>query len=85
MKQRCYNPHATQYKYYGSLGVTVCEEWRESFIKFYEWAKENGYRQGLTIDRINPYGNYEPANCRWATYTEQNRNKRNSTMNLKQV
>lgn len=81
MKQRCQNPKASHYKYYGLLGVEVCEKWRESFIEFYKWAKENGYRKGLSIDRINPFGNYEPDNCRWATTSEQNKNKRNSPKN----
>lgn len=51
--------------YYYNKGITVCPEWRESFNNFYDWAIANGYQEGLSIDRINPDGNYEPANCRW--------------------
>lgn len=58
--------------------VAVCEEWK-SFETFYEWAMENGYRDDLSIDRIDPYGNYEPSNCRWATNKQQQNNKRNNS------
>ncbi len=77
MISRCSYKGDTNYKYYGALGVTCCEEWK-NFITFYNWATANGYNPGLTIDRIDPYGNYEPSNCRWATWAEQARNKRNS-------
>ena len=76
MKRRCYNPSNKSYKYYGALGVEVCQEWKENFIPFYEWAIANGYNDELTIDRINPYGNYEPSNCRWVTREEQVHNTR---------
>ena len=75
MKDRCYNPNANNYRYYGGKGVKVCEEWH-SFQPFYEWAMANGYADNLSIDRISGFGNYEPNNCRWATYTEQNRNRK---------
>lgn len=75
MKQRCRNPNSTSYKHYGALGVGVCVEW-ENFGGFQKWAIENGYKDDLTIDRIDPEGNYEPINCRWATYAEQQHNKR---------
>lgn len=76
MKQRCYNSKAINYQYYGAKGVTVCEEWKESFTSFYEWSISNGYQENLTIDRIDPFGNYEPLNCRWSTYKEQAKNQR---------
>ena len=78
MKTRCSNSNREEYKYYGALGIKVCEEWKSDFQAFYDWSMSHGYNDNLTIDRINPYGNYEPSNCRWATWTEQNLNKRTS-------
>ena len=80
MKKRCENPNHKDYKWYGAKGVTVCEEWHDYSV-FKQWALDNGYNETAnkgecTIDRINPYGNYEPNNCRWVSMAEQNRNKR---------
>lgn len=78
MKQRCGNPNSTSYADYGGRGINVCEEWN-NFDSFYEWATSNGYRQGLSIDRIDNSGNYEPSNCRWVSGKTQCRNRRNNT------
>lgn len=78
MKQRCYNPKAKGYKYYGEKGVTICKDWLNDSNKFYEWALNNGYQDDLSIDRIETDGNYEPNNCRWITMFEQQSNKNNT-------
>lgn len=78
IKQRCYNRKNTDYKNYGERGIAVCNEWKNSFEAFYEWAMANGYSDDLTIDRIDNDGNYEPSNCRWATKMEQRHNRRDT-------
>ena len=74
MKGRCANKHHKSFKHYGGRGIKVCDEWQKDFLKFFVWANENGYADGLTIDRIDINGNYEPGNCRWVSYKQQNRN-----------
>lgn len=78
MKQRCNNHKSQKYKIYGARGIKVCNEWNESYDSFRKWALDNGYKEGLTLDRINVDGNYEPNNCRWVTYEVQNSNKSNN-------
>lgn len=78
MKGRCNRPTATSYQYYGGRGICVCDEWQNDFAAFRDWAMSHGYQEGLSIDRIDPDGNYCPENCRWITMAEQQRNKRNS-------
>lgn len=77
MRERCYTPTASNYQRYGGRGVSVCEEWSD-FAEFKRWAMRSGYADNLTLDCIDTNGNYEPANCRWATYLEQNNNKRDN-------
>lgn len=76
MKNRCFNPKARSYPPYGGRGITVCQEWKDSFVAFREWALSNGYEEGLSIDRIENDGNYEPGNCRWIPMIEQAKNTR---------
>lgn len=79
MHQRCENPKAKDYKWYGAEGVTVCSEWGlKNYSIFKAWAEKTGYKAGLTIDRIDPKGPYSPQNCRWVSIQEQQGNKRNT-------
>lgn len=78
MIQRCTNPNATEYEYYGGKGVTVCQEWRDSFTSFSDWAIANGYEEHLTIDRRDNDKEYSPENCRWISIQEQQLNRSNN-------
>lgn len=75
MKTRCHNPKNHTFKEYGQRGIALCGEWN-SYVVFRDWAITNGYTDGLTIDRIDVNGNYEPSNCRWVTSKEQMANTR---------
>lgn len=79
MKQRCLNPKNPVYGYYGGRGITVCDEWL-NFEPFQEWALKNGYAKGLTIERKDVNGNYEPSNCKWIPQSEQSSNTRRARM-----
>ena len=75
MKMRAYNPKHKRYSDYGGRGITIREEWLD-IHNFYNWAMSNGYSDGLSLDRIDNNGNYEPSNCRWTTKVIQARNQR---------
>lgn len=72
---RCYDPNNASYHRYADNGIVVCTEWRYSFENFLRWSLENGWKQGLTLDRIDNSGNYTHDNCRWATWKTQGRNR----------
>lgn len=74
MKARCYNPNAVSYPNYGGKGIAICKEWKE-FIPFYEWAIQNGYKNNLTIDRLDNSKDYSPNNCRWVDMKTQANNR----------
>lgn len=75
---RCYCESHTAYKNYGGRGIKVCDEWRNDFNAFYEWALSNGFSKELTIDRVDVNGSYCPENCRWVSMKEQCNNRRNT-------
>lgn len=72
MLNRCRRKKDKYYHRYGGRGIRVCEEWHK-FPPFYEWAMANGYRDNLSIDRVDVDGNYEPSNCQWITMAENSR------------
>ena len=76
IKYRVSNYNNNRYKDYVGRGITICEEWKNDFMSFYDWAMKNEYSDELSIDRIDNDGNYCPENCRWTTSTIQNRNQR---------
>lgn len=85
MRERCSNPNNTSYRWYGAIGVTVCEEWERDYNTFRKWALENGYDETLprgvqTIERKDPNKSYSPENCEWKTIQQQQRNKRGSVL-----
>ena len=76
MIQRCYMANCKQYFRYGGRGIRVCREWLEDKTLFYKWAIEQGYREGLTLDRIDNDKGYSPENCHWVDYKVQGNNTR---------
>ena len=78
MKTRCYNPNTQHYDCYGGRGIKVCEEWKNNFQAFYDWAITHGYAADLTLDRRDGNGDYCPGNCHWADrYYQNNHTRRN--------
>lgn len=78
MRARCLKTKCKSYPNYGGRGITICPEWKNNFLAFYNWAINNGYSDNLSLDRIDVNGNYEPSNCRWTTSKIQNNNKRSN-------
>lgn len=78
IKDRCSNPNNKRYKHYGGRGITICDEWRNDFLAFYNYVSklEHYGEEGYSLDRINNDGNYEPDNLRWADAKTQNHNTR---------
>lgn len=78
MMSRCTNKNSSHFSDYGGRGIKICNEWKDNFLNFYNWAISHGYSDNLSIDRIDVNGNYEPSNCRWATNEIQCNNKRDN-------
>jgi hypothetical protein len=78
MIARCHNPNSISYKYYGAKNIFVCDEWKNDFSTFVEWADNNGYNDSLSIDRIDNTKGYSPDNCRWIPLADQSKNKTTS-------
>lgn len=76
MKTRCNDKNNYHYEWYGARGIKICKEWEKSFIKFYDWAKVNGWKKSLELDRIDNDGNYDPFNCWFVTKKENLQNTR---------
>lgn len=76
MKNRCFNKNSNDYKDYGARGIIVCEDWKTDFVEFLYWSIKNGWKEGLSIERKDYNGNYEPANCCWIQLSEQSKNRR---------
>lgn len=80
IKNRCFNKNYHQWELYGGRGITMCNEWKNDYTKFRDWALVNGYKPELQIDRTNNNGNYEPNNCRWVTAKKNSNNRRSNIL-----
>ena len=80
IRQRCYNPRAANYPYYGGRGITVCDEWRDDPLAFVLWAVANGWQKGLQLDRVDVDGDYSPSNCRYVSASVNVNNRRCSVL-----
>lgn len=78
IKHRCNRKTASDYNLYGGRGISICDEWLNDYAAFRDWSIANGYSDNLSLDRIDPNGNYEPSNCRWADAYTQAENRRNA-------
>ena len=78
MLSRCYRKKDIHYRAYGGRGIKVCDEWKTDAKAFVDWALSHGYRDDLTIERVNVNGNYEPSNCTWIPMSEQYKNKQSN-------
>lgn len=78
IKDRCGNPNNSHYHLYGGRGIKIVKEWRDNFKRFYDWAMSNGWKNHLSIERIDVNGNYSPRNCKWISFNEQPKNTRKS-------
>lgn len=85
MKARCKDPGRKDAKYYFDKGISVCDQWKESFLSFAKWALSNGYAPSLVLDRKNGNKNYSPDNCQWVTVAQNNRNKSTTKLSIKKV
>ena len=85
MKQRCNNSKDEKFKDYGGRGIIICPEWTNDYTVFRDWALNNGYKEGLQINRIENNGNYEPSNCNFISNEENCQNKRTTKLNKEKV